>query len=289
MQTLYIIFAASTLVLLISFILSIANLIYLASISSKIASLEDNVEKASLLFDSLKRESNAKKPEQMPESSDNTLERFGKQQVYEQETASLDQDEDITDSIEIVRNVRGVFQPTETITPPPEESTQESDICENTPEDLHETETFNINEIDNYESGAAQPHDSTKSSSDADIMDVVAEEQVPSAINNDDTIVIPLYSESTKDTDFRSAWQRVTEALEVNKGTNITFDMHNIGFLYGKELQYLEKIHQLIMMQKRTLMLINCDTELVTTLHNSPNLTDLIERSMGTTNDYTRD
>jgi hypothetical protein len=120
-------------------------------------------------------------------------------------------------------------------------------------------------------------HQQLYTSSDDNVLDIVGDNHL-SAKNK--PILLSLYSESSKDADFASLWQKTSSILSSNPTPEIEIDFTGISFLYNKEFDYLEKIRSIITTPGGRLTIVHCDPEVVSLMNNHPNLIKIIEEKI---------
>lgn len=246
MSTLYIIYIAILVVFVLSLILTIVDWISFRSVSIKISNLEIEIEKKAQEFNNLKKEHASS---QLVETQTDKLENSPQEYSTNQE-------------IEIVRNIRGNFENTESHS------------------NSHLQEQFT-----NTNPSESQPQRNTPNSepdqpienNDADILDVVGDNQTQ--VFAQEPIVFRLYSDTIKDADFAKLWKLTTEVLSTEFAPNLAIDFTGINFIYDKELGYLEKIAEIISHQNGSLVFYNCDNELASLIMKRPILAPLINQN----------
>ena len=92
-----------------------------------------------------------------------------------------------------------------------------------------------------------------------------------------DSIEIVLFSETKKDTDFVSAWKELSSHLVVASQPQVVINLRNVMFLYEKELNYLEKIKDIVEKARGSVKFINCHDELLSILSKRPALARLLK------------
>jgi hypothetical protein len=75
-------------------------------------------------------------------------------------------------------------------------------------------------------------------------------------------IEIMLFSATKKDTDFASAWKKLTSLLPSTPRPHVVINFKYVMFLYDKELHYLEKIQEVVLKQRGTITYMHCHDEL---------------------------
>jgi hypothetical protein len=235
----YIFFSGVAVLAAVTIFLGISNWIFLSSMSSKVAGLEDEIEKKAIEFESLKKEKQALPfPQELPQEEPQDRPR-----KFPADSGDHDYPEKEHQQIEIVRNVPGGgFQ--------------------------------NLESIDNEKNMAGFQEEAPPPAAPlSDILDVVEERPGYPYAPHQTVIRIPLYSNASKDTDFTTAWKKLSEQLAVRPiQPRVEIDFANVMFLYEKELTYLEKFEQIIGQAGGVLAFVNCDPELVAILGRRPRL-----------------
>lgn len=286
-------------VTVVSVILAIIDWIHLASLASKTTLLEQEVEKKAIEFDALKKERSSnighggatiiESPEAIPGGPTPCLD----------DTSGTS----TSDTIQIMRNVRGIFQKQAEIIPCKEGSIeyQINPVAEQQP--LQQTPSFTVPD-------SSTPHPPPNPIHHQHAMNIPNAPDTASLYLTDDykrqfatvaqnpessrydpavsqptrkpspgtgAVRIALFSENTKDADFQALWSGITSILETQPQPAVVIDMRNINFMYDKEMDYLEKINYLLSAQGGKLSLMNCDGELLALLGNRPALRSIIQ------------
>jgi hypothetical protein len=241
MNTEIIIISAIVFLAALSIILGIVNWIFLSSISSKIAALEEEIEKKAKEFDTLKKEKALQKTMPIAESP-GTRGSFTEQE---------------NPAIEIVRNVRAQFRQEEI---GPMDSVEPQETSQAPYTGFVKQQAF---------SPAAQGPDRPLSNDrrggpSADVLDVVddAPPSMPQTGFRENEIEISLFSPAKKDTDFAAAWKKLSERLPGSPSAHVKLNFNGVMFLYEKELLYLEKIREVVVNAQGSITFINCHPEL---------------------------
>ena len=261
-------FIAICVVLALSLVISIFNVILQARITSRITLLEKELEKKTLIFDSLKKE----------RASFDTQALQGTPAVDMATHLEVPTESQLVDDgeIRVVRNVRGMFAPvTEDQAP---DSATEIQI-ESTPiatagnVPAHTASPAAAAPTDDFPDDTKRwqqgvHFDASRSPSPA------VTPQVPPM--NDTPVVITLFSQASGGADFNALYDKLIAALKIRSTQSIAFDCGGIQYLNGPELEYLGKIYQSLIAQNRTLQLVNCSRELEGLLQQQQNLASLI-------------
>ncbi len=95
---------------------------------------------------------------------------------------------------------------------------------------------------------------------------------------SNNTIELVLFSEIKHDTDFVSAWKKLSDHLSTSSMPHVVINFKNVMFLYEKELLYLEKIQDVVIRAHGTILFTNYHHELRSALSTRPSLAHLIAR-----------
>ena len=282
LDTLFIIIVS---IMAVSLILAIVDWIYLASLASKASILEREVEKKSQEFDALRKDraagnSQIQRPMAVIESPEPLVN-------------SPPPDDPGEQTIQIVRNVRGNFEQSSSY------AASDSDQDDVQPHIAAPPDTS----IGTLEYQTVQPfghdhHTDTPGTGTPSPSPYPEEEEPPpppetvtispyqeygepeeSAMTRSGTApwLLRLYSGATKDADFQLLWKNINEILQSQPSAAITVDLSGINFMYEKEMEYLEKIKYLLTGQGGSILLINCDAELLELFHQHPQLRALVQ------------
>ncbi len=278
MPALDILFIIVISVMAISVFLSIVDWIYLSSIASKLTLLEREIEKKSLEFDALKKERTAARS--AIESTASVIE--PNETIIENASSAI---ADNFDTIQIVRNIRGNFEQSNRYSPPATDNNMSQQQVLQTP---YSSDTVSTQSAVPYSKVSRQrrPEEVLDNGfqSQKEIGRVTAQSagtdgrSTVSGIRDQIPFIIKLYSETTKDADFKNLWKAISARLQSGQNSSIVVDMSGINFIYEKEMDYLEKISSLLIGRGGCLQLINCDNELFTLLKNRPQLLSIVKR-----------
>ncbi|MGD9200015.1 MAG: hypothetical protein PVI26_00495 [Chitinispirillia bacterium] len=174
--------------------------------------------------------------------------------VHQTTSKTLVHKSDRQPHIEIVRNVRQDFSP---------------DKVQQISGHIHQQgeQTFKqpSDSLNRETAGMSANHNTQRiKDNKEEILDIVNQSNPNEYIKfeNNENITIVLYSDRTKDADFKNLRTQINNSL-VNPSTlAINIDFNKIYFLYDKELEYLEKISRIVHSQKKSLFFINCNPEL---------------------------
>lgn len=249
----------------VSILLGIINWIYLSSTSSKISILEEEIEKKAKEFDAIKKE----KSQQASSRADNQ----GPAE-YSGRAASFAGQEN--PAIEIVRNVRAEFEQ-----PGPSVFSQPFAGQVTTPSGFVKQQAYSPDEretipVHTPETDARNASGGKGSSAEVlDVVDDTSPTSHPAGLKGNEIEII-LYSQSKKDTDFAAAWKKLTEYLYVTPAAHVKINFNNVMFLYEKELQYLEKILNIVSKEHGRTTFINCHPELLPIISSRPTLSHCV-------------
>jgi hypothetical protein len=253
----------STIVFLaaLSIVLGIINWTYLSSTSSKISALEGEIEKKAKEFDAIKKE---KSQQQMSTHA-------GKPENADQSASFTGQE---NSSIEIVRNVRAEFQQAEgpLVNQETELRRQSSGFVKEPaypPPVAHEPQAPRTDQ---------RTAPATPKGLSGDVLDIVDDTPRASLRTPVKTgeIEVDLFSQAKKDTDFQAAWKKITGHLPGAAAPHVVINFNNVMFLYEKELQYLEKIQDVVSRVQGKTTFINCHSELRPIISSRPSLAQCI-------------
>lgn len=252
MPILYLFFAIIA-VLVISIVFTVISLISHVKISSRINNLEKDIEKKTLEYDALKKERStgqstinrsspldmSTKVFEIPDSQEN-------QQPVEERPIE-------EGSIQIVRNVGGTFETTDTVI---------------NSHGYSEPQAVTGNAAAQWETKAAAPKPVAAQSSPAQ----PAKQRAPLPAG----CVIPLLSRTTGAPDFNQLYKSLVEALKNSPDPAVAFDFSGIESLNDGELEYLEKIDVSLASQGRLLEFLHCSGNLAALLQRHPKIAPLI-------------
>jgi hypothetical protein len=261
-------FCAITVFALLIIGLGISNWIYLSSISTKILSLENEVEEKTLEFEAIKK---------------NSLASSIKNETSLQQMADESSYSDQHPQIEIVRNVRGsgfdhidvdvgkkkeVYPQPSPLAP----RLQTSTFAGQSPTMHYQSHApLSLDQNTPPQRSAGIPPDQTRSSP-SDNLNLADAPIGASTGTFANPIEIVLFSNARKDTDFAAAWKKLSEQLAGAQNPNVIFNFANVIFLYDREIQYLEKFRGIILQASGNLFFVNCDPKLLPILKKHPSL-----------------
>jgi hypothetical protein len=242
MSILHLFFAIIAL-LFISIAIIAVNLIYHIKITSRLNNLEKDVEKKTLEFDALKKGRSAG---QFAVHRDSPVDRHTK--VFEmplsQSVAQAVEENPVEEgSIQIVRNVGGTFETTDTV--------------------IHGN---------GYSETLAETGDT------AALPNIKAAPIPPSAAPSSPPagIIIPLFSKTVRGPDFSQLYKSLVDAIKTFPNQAIAFDLSGIESLNDGELEYLEKVYLSLANQHRSLVFLGCSGNLVPLIRRRPQIAPLI-------------
>ena len=279
MPTLDTLFIIIIFVMAVSIIIAVVDWIYLATLASNSSILEQEVEKKSQEFDTLRKERAAAQS-----LSQNPAAVIVATDPLDIPALSVDPEEQ---TIQIVRNVRGNFEPSSSFTDTPAEENGDSPHIAAPPDTSIGTLEYQTvspyahdmpaaQEEHQYPAREGQPPSDTDTLSRYPGYGTGSESYRPKAPVS--PRVVQLYSNATKDADFRLFWKNISEILQDQPNASITVDLSGIHFMYEKEMEYLEKINYLLAGQGGALTFINCDAELAELINQRPLLRSLVQQ-----------
>jgi hypothetical protein len=263
-----VLFTAILVVLVISIIFAIVNWIFQAKLSSRIAQVEEELEKKNLEFDAFKKErgsamavkASAPAVEMSPQ-----LDMPISQQTVEE------------GSIQIVRNVRGTFEAApaggthETAAgyaerfdagaarapaaPAKSWPTQEPGSVAEAQESDDTKRWANANQ-------SKSPPAATAPRGAAPSAAAFQERQPPTGAG----VVLPLFSAAAGRADFNLLYNTLMNTLKTRPDRTIAIDCSGVQTLGGQELDYLEKLHLSLKNQGRSLVFVHCAQNLAALL-----------------------
>lgn len=235
---------------IISIVLTIVNLVKIASTSSLLNKLQKEIDKQYELLNTKKKEK--AKPEKDEDLTDHqTISHIKK------ETSTLDKQ----GQIEIVQNVRKAYQ--------------------NFKQDFDKQKTI-INKSEPHEVSGTVNNETDQNEkreiilqNNEDVLDVVPADEVEPEEYEKKTIT--LYSQSGKYTDFKKLWNELIPVLKSKKPPFIKIDFNNISVISNKEMEYLQKVYMIIEKKNGILKFLNCNQELKNIFSKDNLLIKLIE------------
>jgi hypothetical protein len=265
-------------ILVLSVILSIIDWIYLTTLATRVTLLDREVEKRSQEFDTLKKERQSDITH--PSGVISVIE--SNEPLSENITTTTTTKLSDEDTIQIVRNIRGTFETSEPTPPNPMKPDQQ--ILPAEPADMNQFPgNASLPPSDAPIPEHAAPHSPIIHQTEHDLSGTrYTTAEVPELLQpiSDQPAVLKLFSDSSKDADFRILWQNVNHILNDQQSPHITIDFNQIHFIYEKEMEYLEKMYYLIAGQGGSLSLINCDEELITLLNNNTLLRSIVKNKV---------
>jgi hypothetical protein len=239
-------------------VLGILNWLYLSFIGSKVAQLENEVEKKALEFESAKKERLA-----LTQAAKNALPLQEKT-----ETAASQSD---SPQIEVVRNVRGGGFDHVDMDMDSHHKHNHADQDYQSSEPAIQHPSYQMPQSENLMPIAAKPFDETFEPTT--FGPEMESHSVPPASH---FVTVALYSKAKQDTDFTAAWKTLSEQLASLQSPNVHFDFTGVLFLYDRELQYLEKFKDVVLRAGGKVSFVHCDNELLNILRNRPTLAPLV-------------
>lgn len=253
MSILHLFFAIIS-VLLVSIAFMALNLFYHLKITSRVNNLEKDIEKKTLEFDALKKErSTGQSAARFNTQADMSTKVFEMPLTQEMEQPANEEAVE-EDSIQIVRNVRGTFERTDTV--------------------IHNH---------GYLETPSEPSDTSvrptiKSPPPAPAVRPIAAatKQAAAPLPGAAGTIIPLFSAVIGGPDFNQLYKSLVEAMKSSGGPAFAFDLSGIESLNAGELEYLEKIYQSLAGQRRSLVFLHCSANLAAMIRHRPHLAPLI-------------
>jgi hypothetical protein len=253
-----IVFYAIIGVLLLSIAFVTVNLVYHIKITSRLNNLEKEVEKKTHEFDLLKKE---RSPGHAAPPADEPLDMHTKifeAPIIHETTPSAEEPPIGEDSIQIVRNVGGTFETTDTV--------------------IHghgyEQPSAPVEAEVRPEAAPAAPKPAIR----VPFAPAVAREPVmarqPAA--RPSGTVIPLFSPAVRGPDFTTLYNALVEAMKDRANAAVSFDLSGIDALNDGELDYLEKLCVSLVNQRRPPTLVHCSGNLAGAIRRRPNIAPLV-------------
>ena len=241
LNTIVIFYVIIGILALISIFFSIANWIKLNKINLEINKLQIAIGKKI-------KEFNFKKTEKIEANKKQNVQPMAHQTT----SNTFVHNPDNQPHIEIVRNVRQEFSPYNS-----QYSSGHTQQSEQMPQQSSaSSERTNKGEYYNKKNGIDKDRE--------EILDIVGQSNPNKHIKfgNNENMTVVLYSDYTKDADFKNLWNEINNALVSTSIQTVNIDFKQILFLYDKEIEYLETISKTVHSQKKYLFFINCNPEL---------------------------
>jgi hypothetical protein len=114
---------------------------------------------------------------------------------------------------------------------------------------------------------------------EAEVLDVVDKHEIASDSHllPNESIEILLFSDMKKDTDFAAAWKKLISHLSASSHPRVIINFKNVLFLYDKELNYIEKMLDVIMKAKGAVKFTHYHKELHSILSSRPALAGFLK------------
>lgn len=251
MSILHLFFAIIAL-LVISVVFVVVNLVYHVKITSRLSNLEKDVEKKTLEFDALKKDRSAGPSAASHDAQLDTHTRVFEMPLLQDVQQPVEDTPVDGGSIQIVRNVRGTFETTDTM------------IHDHAyPETPAEPEPI-----------PPQPKTATPPFSHGSPFASIAAVKKPAPPPA--RVVIPLFSKTAQGPDFNQLYQSLVEAMKTSVDSAFAFDLSGIDSLSEGELEYLEKIYSSLASQRRSLAFLHCSGNLAALIRQRPHIASLI-------------
>ncbi len=271
---------AGVVISLIAALLALVNIFQSTALQQKIQNAEREIEQKSIEFDSMRKEIALAKA-------------TGTKEVLPEATAAqapegLDTGSHDDGGIQVVRNIGTGFEISDSHAPahyeeelaqpsghPTDAIALELPIAEEPSAKKVETQELQ-QPIDPPFDPSVLPNLSIPG--DADVMAVVDPDQLESAMGMQlKTVIIPLYSQSSKDAALEKGLDLVRKAMSALVSPHVKIDFANILFLYDKEIPAISNMVTEILTRGGTLSFVNCQLELKAILRGNPSLAPYIE------------
>ena len=262
MSALYL-FIAIIVVLSISIILAIANWIFQARISSRIGSLEEELEKKNLEFDAFKKE---RASAQTAAKAAPTLE------MSPQLDMPMSQQTVDDGAIQIVRNIRGTFQPADAHADRPGNESAAAQTKAWPPQEPQLRPSEEQGAIGDTEHWPPAGHATTPAA-------VAPSYSAPAAppSSPEPGAVISLFSPALRGADFDFLYKAIIDILKTRPADRVIgVDFASVVSLRDQDLDYLEKIYWSLKGQNRSLVFLHCSRTIATLAERHPPLASLI-------------
>jgi hypothetical protein len=240
-------------VLLVSIAFIVVNLIYHLKITSRLNNLEKDIEKKTLEFDALKKDRPSGHSTVRQEFQADMQTKVFEMPLSQSIQQPIEEDHVEEGSIQIVRNVRGTFETTDTVV-----------LDQGYSEAPDKTEDL-----------AARPKIKAASVAPSDAPSFSPPLKKQTASPSAD-IVIPLFSRMARGPDFNQLYQSLVDAMKTSADRTIAFDLAGIESLDDGELEYLEKIYLSLVSQRRSLVFLHCSGYLAALIRLRPQIAPLI-------------
>lgn len=238
--------------LVISVVFIVINLIYHVKITSRISNLEKDVDKKTLEFDALKKDRSAGPSAARYDTQLDTHTKVFEMPLSQVDQQTVEETPIEEGSIQIVRNVRGTFETTDTMIHDHEY-----------PETPAEPEPI-----------PPQPKTVTPTFSHASPFASIAAAKKPAPLPAG--IVIPLFSKTAQGPDFNQLYKSLVDAMKTSGDASFAFDLSGIESLNDGEVEYLEKIYSSLESQRRSLVFLHCSGNLAALIRRRPHIAALI-------------
>jgi hypothetical protein len=295
MTPMYVVFGAVAALAALSIALAVADWFILHSLSNRLASIDQEVEKKNLEFDALRKERGN-----------------SAQQPYLAGSlgGAADDPGEATSEIQVVRNVRDGYDdasgspptgshlegtivemgaqshyapapqahimPQQYAPPTPAHAPVQAAFQQNPAPETPAVEPYGY-QPQSYAPApepampAAQEPPAAAPADAGDVMDVVGEggnEPAPP----DDIIRIAVYSDEKKDADFQKVSQILKTEFPLHQSPSVILDFSQVTFIYEKEVEYLTRLTTYASGRRMPLLFVNCDRELLAAISRYPSL-----------------
>jgi anti-anti-sigma regulatory factor len=271
-----IIFALASFISVGAIFFCIWNLFLIFSFSSKISTIEQEIEKKTMEFDTIKKEKNNLSLKNNDYNS-NFGEKLEQNQDYVEPVILAEKKEP---QIEVFRNVLEHRIEPDNISNDKSQISASKDmgssLAQDMPMHFMREQVYAANENNKLQF----KKEDIKSEEQSEILDVIKEDDNNKILEENtkhNSIYITLFSNSKKDTDFVSAWQILSNKLITTKKPEVIFDFSNVMFLYDKELTYLEKFCDTILKAEGSISFVNCHPELIPFIQSRPILASYLK------------
>jgi hypothetical protein len=85
-------------------------------------------------------------------------------------------------------------------------------------------------------------------------------------------ITLYLYSDVSKDADFKSLWNTLSTYLNSDTPIAVSIDFKGIDFIYENEIRYLEEIVKIVENRQNSMIFINCSNDVTALMQSRPRL-----------------
>lgn len=290
----YIIYLSIAIISILSIIIGIINIVRISLTSAAVNELQDEIEKKVHEFENLKKESASYKKSPLEPILQQALVSEKNLQHVQTTISGYNNPQ-----IEIVRNLRegpGMMEDAkapvldtpvqvrennsfETIPQKSMPAIDSPDSLSEKPSSMSDTAyPRDISAHENFSDlNTARPY--YKTGGKEEVIDIVSDQAEEISRIKIPSVTLPLFSQATKDADFKMLWNQMIPILEAAGRHHINIDFGNILFLYDKEIEYLHTIFNTVKIRQHTLSFIHCSHELHKILDKDPVLRNLIQEA----------